>query len=205
MEPKEMRSINNQTYPACFRAAAFILIVLTGVLFMRAQGYCESSPPAMDFLLTAPSSEIHNQYLGLLSDKDFSLGEIKAQVVIIEIFSMYCPICQRGAESVNALFRLIQSKPALKNKIKLIGIGAGNSIFEVNFFKEKYAIEFPLFSDMDFSIHKKVGGVRTPHFFGLLLKENGRVELFYSRTGEISGPESFLQTIIKDSGIEEQP
>jgi peroxiredoxin len=203
--PKEMRSINNQIHPVCFRITLFILIVLTGSLFMHRQGYCENNPPSMDFLLFAPSAEIHKQYLGLSSDKDFSLGEIKAQVVIIEIFSMYCPICQRGAAGVNELFRLIQSRPALKDKIKLIGIGAGNSIFEVDFFREKYNVEFPLFSDTDFSIHKKVGGVRTPHFFGLLLKENGRTELFYSRTGEISSPESFLQTIIKESGIKEQP
>lgn len=205
-ELEEMRSIHhNQTVSTRIRLTALFFIFLTGSLLFCERGFCEENPVKMDFVLSAPITEIHKQYLGLSSDKDFSLGQIKAQVVIIEIFSMYCPICQRGAEGVNALFRLIQSKPALKDKIKLIGIGAGNSIFEVDFFRERYSIEFPLFSDSDFSIHKKTGEVRTPHFFGLALQGNGGLKVFYSKTGEISSPEIFLQTILKESGIKEQP
>jgi len=201
-----MRSINNnQTVSTRIRLTALFFIFFTGSLLFCERGFCEETPVKMDFLLSAPITEIHKQYLGLSSDKDFSLGQIKAQVVILEIFSMYCPICQRGAEGVNALFRLIQSKPALKDKIKIIGIGAGNSTFEVDFFREKYSIEFPLFSDTNFLIHKKVGQVRTPHFFGLSLKGKGSIEIFYSKTGEFSSPESFLQTILTESGIKEQP
>ncbi len=200
-----MRCITDQNIPARFRASLLTLIFLLGYLFAGDPGLCEQTSEKFDFLLPAPAHEIHQQYLGLSSDKPFSLKEIKAKVVIIEIFSMYCPICQREAENVNALFRLIQADPALRDKIKLIGIGAGNSPFEADFFREKYSIEFPLFSDTDFFIHKKTGGVRTPHFFGLLLKENADLTVFYSRTGEMSGPEAFLQTIITESGIKEQP
>jgi len=204
--PKEMRSIHNhQTVSTRIGLTALFFIFFTGSLLFCEHGFCEENAIKMDFLLPAPITEIHKQYLGLSSDKDFSLGQIKAQVAIIEIFSMYCPICQRGAEGVNALFRLIQSKPALKDKIKLMGIGVGNSIFEVDFFREKYSIEFPLFSDSNFLIHKKIGEVRTPHFFGLALQGNGDVKVFYSKTGEFSSPESFLQTILKESGIKEQP
>ncbi len=199
-----MRPINHDILSPCFKIFVLILLILSGSFLPLTPGYGEEKAK-MDFLLSAPANDIHKQYLGLSSDKEFSLGEIKTQVVIIEIFSMYCPYCQHGAPNVNALYSLIQSKPTLKDKIKLIGIGAGNSIFEVDFFKEKYNVEFPLFSDTDFSIHKKVGQVRTPHFFGLLIKANNQIEIFYSKTGEFSSPEAFLQDLLTASGIKEQP
>ena len=157
-----------------------IFLCLSGYMFSGSPGFCEETAGKLDFLLPAPDTAYHRQYLGLSTDKFFSLGQIRARVVIIEIFSMYCPVCQREAENINALFRLIQSDPGLKDKVKLIGIGAGNSAFEVDFFREKYSIEFPLFSDSDFSIHKKIGEVRTPHFFCLSLKGNKDFSVFYS-------------------------
>ncbi|MFA5903533.1 MAG: TlpA disulfide reductase family protein [Desulfobacula sp.] len=202
-EPEEMRSINHEISSTCCKVIVLIFFILTASFPSLTPGYCDENTPSMDFLLSAPADDRHKQYLGLSSDKDFSPGEIKARVVIIEIYSMYCPYCQHGAPDVNALYNLIQSRPTLKDKIKLIGIGAGNTIFEVNFFREKYNVEFPLFSDTDFSIHKKVGQVRTPHFFGLLIKGKGQIEIFYSKTGEFSSPEIFLQTILSESGIKE--
>jgi len=145
--------------------------------------------------------ETHKKSLGLLKEGRFSLGQIDADLVIIEIFSMYCPICQREASNINTLYNLIQDDPNLKKRVKLIGIGAGNSAFEVNFFKEKYDIRFPLFSDPDFAIHKKINQVRTPHFFGLLMQENPPFKIIYSRSGDMPDPEAFLKTLLKQSKI----
>lgn len=191
--------------PDGFRIIVVIFCLLCGFLFFHSPGFCEEKNLSFDFPLKSPPNDTHRQYLGLDPDKPFSLSQIKAKVLIIEIFSMYCPICQREAPDVNALYNLIQADPALKNKIKLIGIGVGNSDFEVDVFKEKYKVEFPLFSDPDFSIHKKTGTVRTPHFFGLLLKENSDITVFYSRTGEMTSPEEFLKTITAESHIKELP
>ena len=198
-----MRCITDQNLSISIKKTVFVFLFLLGHIFSQSLGFCEENAEKFDFLLPAPIQQIHHRYLGLSSDQPFSPGQIKAQVVIIEIFSMYCPICQREAEKVNGLFRLIQSRPGLREKIKLIGIGAGNSDFEVGFFREKYNIEFPLFSDARLFIHKKTGEVRTPHFFGLSLKKIDGIQIFYSKTGGFSDPESFLQTIIKESGIKE--
>jgi peroxiredoxin len=178
-----------------------VLLILIGFLFYGATGFCDPVNTDLDFSLPAPETAPNRSYLGLETREPFFLGQVKAEILIIEIFSMYCPICQREAADVNKLFDLIQKDPALKPKIKLIGIGAGNSSFEVNFFKEKYQIEFPLFSDGKFVIHKKIGEVGTPYFIGL--KPNGKksLEIFYSQSGEMTDPADFLRTLIKASGL----
>jgi len=45
----------------------------------------------------------------------------QGKVIIIEIFSMYCPMSE-DAPGVNELYRLIENNAGVKNKIKLIGI-----------------------------------------------------------------------------------
>jgi peroxiredoxin len=102
---------------------------------------------------------------------------------------------------VNELYRIMQARKDLKNKIKLIGIGSGNSDFEVNFFRKKYEVPFPLFSDEDYSIHKAVGEVRTPYFIGVRLKKDGSSEVFYSKLGGFKNADKFLELMVKLSGL----
>src|SRR4030043_1766256 len=125
-----------------------------------------NKPPAKGetlpvFNLPIPKSPAEKAYLGLSGDGFFKIPQIKAKVVIIEIFSMYCPHCQKDAPRLNELYQTIENNSNLKKKIKLIGIGRGNSIFEVGVFKKTYSVLFPLFPDKDFTIHQALGEVRT--------------------------------------------
>ena len=95
----------------------------------------------------------------------------------------------------------MQGRKDLKNKMKLIGIGTGNSDFEVNFFRKKYEVPFPLFSDEDYSIHKAVGEVRTPYFIGVKLKSDGSSEVFYSKLGGFKDADNFFKLMVKLSGL----
>jgi len=125
----------------------------------------------------------------------------KADVVLIQIFSMYCPHCQKEAPAVNAFYEKLIADPLLRDRVKLIGIGAGNSEYEVNFFRKKYDVRFLLFPDPDFAIHKKIGEVRTPYFVGVKFAENGNPLIFHFHLGGIGTPEEFLGNIIKESGM----
>lgn len=70
--------------------AVFFGILLVSAVFARA----DTQPPAVggklpEFTLPAPKSDEHRKYLGLEGKESFKIPEIKADVVIIEIFSMY--------------------------------------------------------------------------------------------------------------------
>ena len=149
--------------------------------------------------LTSPTDESTRNYLGLstLKTDTFSPAEIECDILLVEIFSMYCPFCQREAPDVNELFQLMQDDPKLSQKIKLIGIGVGNSAFEVGIFKTKYAVEFPLFADDNFAIHKQIGQVRTPFFIAVSNLGKNKNQVILTKLGGFSSPEKFLRSITK--------
>jgi hypothetical protein len=71
------------------------IAVLIGFFFMFANVVgAGSQPPAEggvlpEFKLSVPENSQLQEYLGVAGKKTFTVSEIKADVVIIEIFSMY--------------------------------------------------------------------------------------------------------------------
>ena len=151
--------------------------------------------------LPVPKNPDERSYLGFSASGLFKIPQIKAKAVIVEIFSMYCPYCQKDAPGVNQLYRLIENNPDIKDKVKLIGIGAGNSSYEVEVFKKTYNVPFPLFPDKDFIIHKACGEVRTPYFMVIKINENGTHQIVHTQLGDYPGAEPFLEVVIKASGL----
>jgi len=151
--------------------------------------------------LPIPKSPAEKSYLGLSGGGSFKIPQIKAKAVIIEIFSMYCPYCQKDAPGINELYHLIENDPDLKKNVKLIGIGAGNTPFEVGVYQKTYAVPFPLFPDQDFTIHKACGEVRTPYFIVVKINEDGSHLIVHSQLGEYPGAKPFLELVLKSSGL----
>jgi len=182
--------------------AIVILLVL-----LNSQAFGGKTPQKGDTLpdinIPVPKSDADKDYLGLKGGAFFTIPRIKAPVVIIEIFSMYCPYCQREAPEVNRLYRLIENNPALKGKIKLIGLGTGNTKFEVEVFRKNYTVPFPLVPDEDFTVHKGFGEVRTPYFIGVRINADGTHQVFYSKLGGFGAAEQFLQLVVQWSGLNE--
>lgn len=153
--------------------------------------------------LPVPPDAAEASYLGVESKKSFNIPEIKADVVIVEIFSMYCPYCQKEAPILNHLYEDIAKDEAVRNKVKLVGIGAGNTPFEVKTFKEKYKVPFPLFADADFSLHQVFGDVRTPYFMVIKINRDGSHKVIYSEAGSIGSPQDFLKLVLKKAGMKQ--
>jgi thiol-disulfide isomerase/thioredoxin len=148
--------------------------------------------------LTVPTDKLIRKQLGIKAKSgQFGIADLRPGIIIIEIFNMYCPHCQKYAPTVNELHRLIQSNPKLKVKVLLLGIGVGNSPFEVNIFRKKYAVAFPLFDDKNYAISNLMHGLLTPHFIGLKVDGKGGYCVFYSKDGGFSNPKAFLDEMLK--------
>ena len=151
--------------------------------------------------LAVPQDEVAQRYLGISEKGTFKIEEIKTRILIIEIFNMYCPHCQREAPRVNELFQLIESRPDLKEKVKVIGIGMGNSPFEVNLFKEKYEVVFPLFPDKEYELTKPLDVRATPTFIGLKKTQDCGYEQIYLKAGAFGDPAQFIKEILRLAGL----
>jgi thiol-disulfide isomerase/thioredoxin len=154
-----------------------------------------------DVTLTGKLSPSQAAYLGLPSEKlPAPLGAIQAEALIVEVFSMYCPYCQKEAPTVNALFELLEIR-GLSERIKIIGIGAGNSDAEVEIYRKKYDVPFPLFSDATFAVHKRVGEVGTPFFYVLTKKPDGSFNVLEASLGCMASPGEFLTEVLEKAGM----
>jgi peroxiredoxin len=188
------------------KAVYGLAIVTALVLAFHPVPTLPASPPQKgdifpEISLTIPQDPAHQDYLGIEGEGQLKIPQVKAEAVIIEIYSMYCPHCQREAPRVNELYQAIEQSPKYRGKFKIIGIGTGNSAFEVEVFRKKYKVPFPLFPDADYSIHKRLGEVRTPYFIGVKIKEDGTNEIFYSKLGGFKKADDFLQLMVELSGI----
>jgi len=189
------------------RRGSKLWAIMIGFLVMLFPlGTFAASAPAVggllpDFELSVPKDSADRAYLKLSRGGSFKIPQIETQVVIIEIYSMYCPYCQAEAPSMNELYVKIEGNPVLKSKIKIVGIGMGNTDYETKVFKKKYNVPFPLFPDGDFVIHKLMGEVRTPYFIALKINPDRSHRVIFSKLGRMESVDSFLATIVSLAGI----
>ena len=147
--------------------------------------------------LSVPERVGDRDYLGLSEGETFTLAQIDARLIVVQVYSMYCPICQREAWKVNDLVTLITNSEKIAGKVKYLAIGAGNTEFEVDFYRTAYNTAYPLFSDGDYRLHKRLGEVRTPYFYMLKREASGQLRQVYAKAGAFDSPEAFLGLIIK--------
>jgi peroxiredoxin len=176
------------------------------LLVLLVQGACQpvqaASKPAVpkpgtplpEIVLPLPTDRDQLGYLGLAdhSAQTFTLNKVAADLVVVEIFSMYCPYCQHEAPKINRLYAALRKRPESAPRIRLLGIGVGNSPLEVDVFRNTYNIAFPLFSDSDFTIHKQLGEVRTPFFFAFRPGDPAPLKLRLAHLGPIKTVDAFL-------------
>ena len=183
-----------------FAALAVGLTVLNGIPVASEQPTITGDVLA-SIILPVPQDQNAKNYLGLAGEESFAISQIKAQVVIIEIFNMYCNNCQNEAPRVNELYQAVNNDANLKGTIKMIGIGVGNTPLEVEVFKKTYGVPFPLFPDEDYSIHKAIGEVRTPYFISLKINADKSLSVFHTKEGGFKDASRFLKQLVTAAGL----
>ena len=181
------------------RTLCLQLTIALVVLALPGMASAEKAPAAgellVDIRLEAPETPEERAYLGLTDSGSFNPTTIAGRLLVIEIFSMYCPHCQREAPAVNRLYQAIQASETLRGRVKMIGIGVGNSAYEVDHFRNHYQIAFPLFPDEDFIIHQSVGEVRTPFFIIADIGPNDQGRVLWTGAGNMDKVETFINRL----------
>jgi peroxiredoxin len=159
------------------------LAAALGMLLLFAAVARAASPKAGDMLpdavVKAQLQPAEAEYLGLPArTQSFRLSQVKADALVVEIYSMYCPRCQAEATAVNRMFARLAASPE-GARIKFLAIGAGNTPFEVEFFRKKYQTQMPMLPDADYVLHKAFMSVGTPAFFVLKPGTGGFLVVFF--------------------------
>ena len=193
-----------------FKTASLALILLS-TLFSGCAGSNGANSPIKQevaskqiptfeiFSLPSPTGAADRDYLGI-SQGPFKLTQVKTRLLLIEAYSMYCPHCQREAPLVKSLYDLIEQM-GLGDRIKIIGIAAGDSQFEVETFKKQYKVPFPLFADKDLSLANQMGVKRTPTFLAIRIDKNGSHRHVLFHPGRMETPAKFLSQLRRLGGF----
>jgi len=118
----------------------------------------------------APEDPAIAAYLGIPEGKSFTIDDVKADLVLVEIMNVYCASCWRQVPVYNKLYELIESDPATKGRVKIVAFGAGNKDWEAKYFTEKFEVPFPVIADPDFTMHEAIGGSKTP--FSIFVRQD---------------------------------
>ena len=166
-----------------------ILCLLAGFVWADKVPRVGSTLPK--FQLKAPAGKEDRTYLGVGNTGKFLIQQIPAQILIIEILGVYCPLCQTQGPLFNRLFYQIQKDPALSKKIRMLAIAAGTNTTEVSYVKQELQIPFPVLEDTDFEVHKLLGEPKTPTT--LIVNKDRKV--IFSHVGVIEDINAFYNTI----------
>jgi peroxiredoxin len=186
--------------------AAALLFACAGTEPQIPQPPQQEEPGRLESLaipMPKPSSEADAAYLGLSgSARSFRMDEIKARVLVVEVFDMYCRFCQGAAPRVDEVYEL-NLRSGFGDQIKMIGIGRMNTELEVATFKDKYNVRFPLFPDKDLAITRALGAYDdgTPHFMVIKMEPGNRVQVVHTTTGAFEDPKAFYDAVLESSGL----
>ena len=152
--------------------------------------------PAHEF--SASLSAEDRTYLGVSEGESFSLADVQADLVVLELLNIYCTSCQMQAPIYNDVFRTINKDPTMRDRVRWLAVGVGNNPREIEAFRKMKDIPFPLVPDAHFDLYEAIGGpggIRTP--FTLLVRKDqeGRAIVIDSHMGLRQETEDIVEGI----------
>lgn len=179
---------------------AAVAILLAVAVFWPAVASADQFFPDAQVEVVLP--EAHKEYLGLADDAaSFRLSDIKAEFLLIEVYSLYCSPCQRDAPDMNALYDKV-AEAGLSDRLKFIGLAAGNTEREVEFWRDRFHVEFPLIPDEEYVLHQLLGGVGTPFYVLARVEGPDALRILFAREGAFDNKDDFFASILAHVGMD---
>ena len=144
----------------CFGAVFFLGTLIK--VFADEKRLINVGDPFPEIPLQTPDNPEARAYLGIPEGKTFTIKDIKADLVLVEILNVYCASCWRQVPVYNKLYSVIEADPRTKGRIKMLSVGVGNQDWEVKYFVKQFDVPFPVIADPDFVMHEAIGGSPTP-------------------------------------------
>lgn len=143
-------------------------------------------------ILKGGISKDEQNYLATNKNKSIQLEDIKASLIIIELFNTYCTICPQNMKTLNDVFISLEKNKQLDKKIKIFAIATGNNENEIKEYKKNHNIKFPIFIDYDFKIHKLLGSPRVP--YTIFIKKPDK-KVVYIHQGSFNSSDEIIEKI----------
>lgn len=134
-------------------------------------------------------------YLGISTKGSFTFREITGEAIVVDLTNTYCFNCKKNIPVYNETYRKIQNDPDLKGKVKIVSIAIGNTIREIESFKNEYKPLYPLLSDPHFAAHKALGSPRVPYALFIKSDSTGNRIICKTHQGVFESAASLMSDI----------
>lgn len=110
--------------------------------------------------LPAPDTPEARRSLGLDADAStFALEDLARPRVVVLVFDLYCPACQKSARNMHALGEAVAREFP---EVPMLAVGSGDTAFETKRFCGRFDLPFPCVSDREKSVALAWETRRTP-------------------------------------------
>ena len=107
-------------------------------------------------------------YLGLDASGPFTIGAVRGDLVVVEFFNSSCYACALMAPVMDQAWRKVDARADLKDRVRFVGIGVGNTLEQVRDFHDRYDTPFPMIADPEFAAFDALGTVEGTPYLMLL-------------------------------------
>jgi len=131
----------------------------------------------LDVPLDYPLTPAERTYLGLGAEGPFTIGAVRGDLVVVEFFNASCYACAMMAPVMDEAWKKVAARSDLRDKVRFVGIGIGNSPEQVRAFSGQYETPFPMLADPSFTMFEALGTAEgTPYLMLLRRGPDGHRE-----------------------------
>lgn len=134
-------------------------------------------------------------YLGLGATGPFSIGAVRGDLVVVEFFNSSCYACALMAPVMDLAWRKVDARADLRERVRFLGVGVGNTLEQVRDFHDRYDTPFPMVPDPEFAAFDALGTLEGTPYLMLLRRDADGSLTARAQVGHIPQVEVILAAI----------